>query len=368
MSLHAESSPEAAERLARQRRNSGISALLISILVIGLIALILALILLPSWMKETPVIVSYSATVSDDEQLTEKKVKTSVDRKPSAPSSASARVIASATASPVSIPVVDVPVDNVSLEFGSGDDFGAGWDSGDSMGSGGGGATFFNQKVSGNRIAYVIDYSASMRSNGREDLMRSELAKSIKGLSVGTFYQLFFFAGPVWVAGDSVSIRMDGQDKKAKGTSNVTDPDGEVYKWTGVGLNDWTPVGKPRKVPWIQMMPTKQRESLKQIKEGKLYLGTDWENPIEMAMAMDPPPQVIFFMTDGVMGGRDMEKLTRDLGGQAKKKGIIINTIALMEPRAEESMLDLAKRAGGVFTIVEKNGKSREVKRAGKGK
>ena len=62
-----------------------------------------------------------------------------------------------------------------------------------------------------------------------------------------------------------------------------------------------------------------------------------------------------------------MEKLTRDLGNKAKKKGIIINTIALMEPRAEESMLDLAKRAGGVFTIVEKNGKSREVKRAGKG-
>jgi hypothetical protein len=358
--------PEAAERLARQRRSSTISALVISFLVIGLLALILALFLLPSWVKESPTIVSYSSGISDDDDLSEKKVKTSVDRKPSAPSSANARVIASATAAPVAIPTVDVVTETESLDFGSGDDFGAGWESGDSMGAGGGGATFFNQKVSASRIAYVIDYSASMRSSGREKLMRSELSKSIKGLAPGTNYQLFFFAGPVWVAGDKVSLSMDGDAKNSKGTSKVTAPDGEVYKWTGVGMNEWTPVGSPRKVPWLPLNERTQRKSLDQIKDGRLVPGTDWENPLEMAMAMDPPPQVIFFMTDGVMGGRNMDKLTRDLGKQAKEKGIVINTIALMEPRAEESMFDLAKRAGGVFTIVDKRGKSKEVKRLDK--
>jgi hypothetical protein len=81
-----------------------------------------------------------------------------------------------------------------------------------------------------------------------------------------------------------------------------------------------------------------------------------------MAFDMEPPPQIIFFMTDGQMSGRDMMDLSRDLASKAKKKNIVVNSIAMMEPLAEESMLDLAKRTGGIFTIVEKGGKSREVK------
>ena len=367
MSLHAELTLEAAERLAKQRRNSTISALVISLLVIGLLALVLALFLLPAFVTDTPTIVSYSAMVSETEDMSEKKIKTSVERKPSAPSSSNARVIAAATSAPTAIPTVDVTVETESLDFGSGDDFGAGWEMGDAMGSGGGGATFFNQKVSANRIAYVIDYSGSMSSNGREALMKSELTKSVKGLTPGTNYQLIFFAGPVWLASDTCKASMNGNATNTKATGTVTSAKGDVKKWTGIGFSDWSPVGGPSTAPWIQMTGLNLKNALKQIQETRLVPGTDWENPIEMAIAMDPPPQVIFFMTDGVMSGRDMEKLTRDLGNKAKKKDIIINSVAMMEPNAEESMLDLAKRTGGVFTVVDKDGKAREVKRAGKG-
>ena len=35
----------------------------------------------------------------------------------------------------------------------------------------------------------------------------------------------------------------------------------------------------------------------------------------------------------------------------------MINTVAMMEPKAEEAMKELAKRTGGQFTIVQKGGK-----------
>ncbi|MBO1260313.1 VWA domain-containing protein, partial [Bordetella holmesii] len=72
---------------------------------------------------------------------------------------------------------------------------------------------------------------------------------------------------------------------------------------------------------------------------------------------MDPPPQIVFFMTDGAVGERDMMKLTNDLASKAKKKGIIVNTIAMMEPKANEAMANLANKTGGEFTIIDKNGK-----------
>lgn len=46
-------------------------------------------------------------------------------------------------------------------------------------------------------------------------------------------------------------------------------------------------------------------------------------------------------------------------GHKSKRKGIVINTIAMMEPRAEAAMADLAKRTGGQFTIINKDGKPR---------
>ena len=81
----------------------------------------------------------------------------------------------------------------------------------------------------------------------------------------------------------------------------------------------------------------------------------------EMAFAMRPPPEVIFFMTDGAVEGVDTVKLARSLGSKARSKRIIVNTVALMEPKANAGMKELAKTTGGQFTIVEKSGKVRVV-------
>ena len=137
MSLHAQLSPEAEERLRAQRRNSTISSIFISLLAIVLIGLILAFILLPSLFFESPTIVTYNAGAPDQEDLQKKEINNQVQRKPSAPSSSMAKVIASTTPSPTAIPVPEVDVPDPSTDFGSGDDFGDGWGSGGDGGGGG---------------------------------------------------------------------------------------------------------------------------------------------------------------------------------------------------------------------------------------
>ena len=139
MSLHAQLSPEAQARLDAMKRNSTISSIIIAFLSIVLIGLLLAFIFIKPFLKETPVLVSYSATVPAEEVLETKKVSTSSKQKPSAPSSSSAKVIAAATTSAVAIPVPEVDVPQPSTDFGNGDDFGDGWGSGGDGGGGGGG-------------------------------------------------------------------------------------------------------------------------------------------------------------------------------------------------------------------------------------
>lgn len=138
MSLHAQLSPEAQAKLQAQKRASTISSIVISFLVIVLIGLILAFIFLPPLFKNTPTIVSYSASTNNDDQLETKKLTNSVERKPSAPSSSMAKVIAANTTSPTAVPVPEVDVPEPSTDFGSGDDFGDGWGSGGDGGGGGG--------------------------------------------------------------------------------------------------------------------------------------------------------------------------------------------------------------------------------------
>lgn len=130
MSLHAELSPEALEKLKRQRRASSISSLIIAVLVIALVGLLLGLILLPQLVVETPVLVTYQSSAEElPDEPEQVKVKTKV--RPPAPSAQMTRAIVSHSVSPVSVPVTDVEVDTPSLDFGT-LDFGEGW--GDSVG------------------------------------------------------------------------------------------------------------------------------------------------------------------------------------------------------------------------------------------
>ena len=139
MSLHVRLSPEAQARLDAMRRNSTISSILVALITLFVIGLLLALISIKSLFMETPVIVSYSATEQKEEEvIATKKISTNTKQKPTAPSSAIARVIAAATTSNLAIPLPDEEMSQPSTDFGNGDDFEHGWGSiGDGGGDGG---------------------------------------------------------------------------------------------------------------------------------------------------------------------------------------------------------------------------------------
>ena len=100
MSLHAQINPEAEARLVAQRRNSVITSVVIALLVMALVILVLLFILLPSLLMKSPTIVTYQAGAPEEDTMDPKEVNPQVQRKPSAPSSSTARVIASTTPSP----------------------------------------------------------------------------------------------------------------------------------------------------------------------------------------------------------------------------------------------------------------------------
>jgi hypothetical protein len=344
--------PEQEAALRRQRRNSVITSLVASLLLMVLLGLILAFILIPGFLKETTVMVAYNAPAQADQEIEQKK-KIKITSKPTPPSASSSRVIAANTASPTAIPVPDMDVSqsDVSLEFGSGDDFGAGWEMGDEGAMGGGGTTFFKQKVVAQRVAYVIDASGSMNQDKRHELMREELTKSIKQLREPMQYQIIFFSAPAWVAGSEVQMNFK------KGTAKIIDETG-AYSWEGPAekVKGWEPKGKKQPVPWIDFNSKARRESEDHIENQKLIIGTDWIPPLQMALEMEPPPQIIFFMTDGASG--NSKEFLNDIRKLARRKKTIINTIALMEPSAVDNLIYLAKETKGQFTIVDQRGKA----------
>ena len=177
MSLHANLSPEALQRIQAQKRNSTISSVVIALLAVVLIALILGVFLLPNLVKETPTIVTYESNLNEETEVQEKKVQTSMDRKPSSPSSSMAKVITANTASPTAIPVPDVDVSTPSLDFGDGQDFGNGW--GDGMGAGGG---FGNIPASMKKRCSKEDRLARLQESGGTPECEEAVMKSLRWL------------------------------------------------------------------------------------------------------------------------------------------------------------------------------------------
>lgn len=324
-----------------------------SFLIMALILVILAIIFMNIEDEEIPTIVTYSAASVDDETIVKPVQKTNVSRKPSAPSSSMARVIASTTASPTAIPVPEFETPE-SLEFGNGDDFGDGWADED-WGDGGGSTTFFGQKVSAERIAYVIDYSLSMKSQNREKLMREELRDSLEKMLPGKKLGMIFFAGPAWGAGGT-----------ANNKGIVKAQNGLTYKWIKKGKDhgSWEHDGRKEKIKWITITDAQVKKYQKIVKTTPLVIGTVWDNPLHMALDMDPKPQMIYFMTDGAAGGSKV--WAKDVAKRAKEMGVTINTVAMMVPKAIDDLKYLAHETGGMMTIVNPGGKRELVQKNGK--
>lgn len=182
----------------------------------------------------------------------------------------------------------------------------------------------------------------------REELMREELARSVSELPAGVLYQLIFFSGPVWVAGDTVSQR---------GMSATVTSGRKTFRWASKTNHfGWNSVGDDLQTPvWRHVSTSNIEKSLEDIKTTRLSSGTVWLPPMQMALRMDPPPQVVYFMTDG-LAGNDSNEIATEIASLCRDKGVVVNTVSLLEPRARDAMIRMAEQTGGQAAYIDAKG------------
>lgn len=209
--------------------------------------------------------------------------------------------------------------------FGSG--IGGGF--GDGMG---GGTSFFGLKTLGRRIVYIVDFSASMKGT-QDKLMRREFKKSIDALPLGAEVSLILFSGPAWQAGQS--------------------PNYVRKKWKQ-GKNGWTRNGGLPQARWTRV-DFRSKEKLKDyIDDTALSYGTDWKPGFQMAMALTPKPDAIYFMTDGRPQVKNESSVVSMMNAWNKKnvRKVPVNAIAIKDPKIAKYMKALAEQSGGQYKIV----------------
>ena len=185
MSLHAPISPEALIQLNHQKRNSALSSVIIAILSTLLLCLIFGFLLLPVQLITTPQFTTYNSGKNDEEKIVKPEITHNVQRKPSAPSSSMAKVIASNITSPTALPVLETEVVTPSIEFGNGDDFGQGWGNGFGSGGGSGGGFGNPNKIDGTLSGYLYDFKQTPQGKPIADYStanRSHFTDRIKRL------------------------------------------------------------------------------------------------------------------------------------------------------------------------------------------
>jgi hypothetical protein len=69
----------------------------------------------------------------------------------------------------------------------------------------------------------------------------------------------------------------------------------------------------------------------------------------DIAFALDPLPEVIFFLTDGDSLGFELDELIQKM---PKNKRIVINTIAFGNNSTQQLLQDIATTSGGKYTFV----------------
>ena len=345
-----------------------ISALTVALLVNLLLIAIAWKMVLFSKRNDPPEVIATHVADLDRDEIEDVQVEKKIRQAPTQSASAQVEVMTVTGASSVSIP--EIEVDSDSFEpIGVGDSFGMSmsFDSGED----GGMVSFFGARSTSKKVVFVVDYSASMKSNDKDKLMRKELKRAVESLPASVEYQLIFFSGPAWYAGQAVK---KGGDKKDNFYNDWVVDGSKEFKWYGGWDEDSRipkggktsilfhyAVGDDEKLPqgeYLKASKANLRKSLRHVGNTPLSVGTDWRSPLKMAMNMQP--DTIYFMTDGAFGtakGVSKEKMIDDLLDYNRKHGKAkINTICMMVLQARKELEQLAEGSRGEFTLVKQDG------------
>jgi len=211
------------------------------------------------------------------------------------------------------------------------------------MAGGGSSIPFFGLKMQARRIAFLLDYSGSMQGAFRSQ-MEKELEHCLQGLPQGSQILIIPWAGPAWLVNQKAS-EIASKWKMIDGYDNFTIRSGEKLD---------TP-------QWITISPESIKETMKALKaQQALPGGTDWRSPFRYVMEATPPPDVIFFMTDGQIPEKNALRALNAIDQAVKKNNLhvpqvnclwIYNTSPENRP---DTLKKLAKRYKGEFVEVGK--------------
>jgi len=187
---------------------------------------------------------------------------------------------------------------------------GEGTGDGSALSGGGAGTSFFGVSSRGMRFAYIVDRSGSMSEARKMRTAMRELARSIETLPDYAYFHIVLFST------EYVEPPMQHGWMRAK--RSVID---RLNRW----LDDVPPSG-----------------------------GTEPMPAFYEVFALDVPPDVIFFLTDGQIPDN-----TADLIAEANQRGgrVTINTIAFGDDRSEDLLRRIANDSGGAYRRVSAEGR-----------
>mgnify|MGYP001182849894 FL=1 len=306
-------------------KQSKVASIATTIVIHLFIVLVLYLIVVSFGPDKVPQIVAITDTQTDTPQIEKKDFAKKVQKKPQ-PAQSAARIdpVSSTAVSAISVPSLEDPVID---PLGIGTDFGRGFGSGKGDGDGGGGtSTFFGGTAKGNRVVFVVDFSASMIREGggvRIQMLKQELVKSISKLPKDMSFQVIYYSTAPWLGGESLY------------TSPTRFPDKAEDR-----------------IPWSKATKEGIASAVNNIKSANPEGATIWRDPLELAFAMRPVPVVVWLLSDGE--AQDAEEVVNKME-QINPSKIPINTIGMETPgRAFGYLVEISKITGGKPSIVNK--------------
>ncbi|MCA9311615.1 MAG: VWA domain-containing protein [Phycisphaerales bacterium] len=175
--------------------------------------------------------------------------------------------------------------------------------------SGSGSASFFGVEASGSRFAWIVDVSGSMQGERIEALQRA-LINSINDLVEHTHFAIFLYSQ------DAIAL-------------------------TGTR---WLPANRRHKYATVE-----------QIRAIRASGGTNPLPAFQLAFAMKPKPDAVYFMTDGQFSEDVAEQIAATVGGLNRSEGRTtpIHCISFITRDSEPLMRRIARQSGGTYTHVE---------------
>ncbi|MEM6280340.1 MAG: hypothetical protein AAF733_12740 [Verrucomicrobiota bacterium] len=312
---------------------------------------LLALVATPSPPVEPPKIMVIAPPELPDNDLPEEQLrKIEKVQVPSAPKAGemSSKLITAASISSIA----SVSVDSIGTGLGMadmGNSFGASMNFGV---QGGASAMFFGSKSEGDRFLFVLDASRSMRPD-QVKLRDEELQRALNGIR-GAQYQVLLFAGGAYFAERGWGLD-PANTGGSHGPTHFVSPNGK-YEFSSESVHNFNLKGPDSDftpAPWKRANSVNIRKSVEIVRRSKLFTGTDWDMALEMAHMMDPPPDVIFFMSDGL----DSELSVSDILRTSRRKGRPkINVVAMQTDQGALGFAGIAEGSKGTYTIVNLDG------------